>query len=96
MNATLKWIFKNIYLVALALILVFAAMSADARERKRDREINYVGGGRYVCSGRDCDGFNARKAEMDRLESRIRAEKRRDEINRSIERRRERMRRDWW
>ena len=62
----------------IALIIILTCPSALFA-----RELNYVGNGRYYCSGDDCGEYNARQQREDARERREIAQERR-EIERDI------------
>lgn len=86
---------KNICLITLAVLAAFSTLDIQAREHHSDRHIEYVGGGRSVCSGSDCGDFNARNARRDRQaeEARQRDENERYERRRQQDQQHERERR---
>lgn len=85
--------------MALGVVLAVTALQAHAKDHhddrkqhaKSDREITYVGLGRYACSGSDCDRFNARKAARDRYETERRSERDADRYERRREREEDRF-----
>lgn len=85
---------RNICLITLAVLATFSTLDVQAREHHSDRHIEYVGGGRSLCSGSDCGDFNARNAQRDRQaeEERQRYENERYQQRRQQDQQRERDR----
>jgi hypothetical protein len=71
----------------LFLILALASsMIVQADADARDRNIEYLGDGRYKCTSGDCDGFNARQDQINRQNQRYERDRREWEAERSRER----------
>lgn len=82
---------KLFLILALASSMIVQA-DADARERN----IEYLGDGRYKCTRGDCDEFNARQKQINRMNERdardrreLEVERMRERTDRAVERTRE-------
>lgn len=68
------------------LFLLASTMVVQADAEARDRNIEYLGDGRYKCTSGDCEAFNARQRQANRANERYERDRREWEAERSRER----------